>query len=305
MLDSMPFLHLLLLAVVTVGQPVREPSVGAGEGPVWDGKGNLYFTGHEGIKRRDAEGKIHVVRDYVGANGLLFDHQGRLVICEQADRRVARLEPDGTRTVLAETIDGKRFNSPNDLAIDSKGRIYFSDPRYGKREGMEMIEGVYRIDEPGKVTRILGESSVDRPNGLLVSPDDKYLYVADNNNNTEGGARKLWRFNLRSDGSADAASRKLIFDWKTSRGPDGLDVDREGRLFVAAGRNKPNRFETDMPYKGGVYVFSPKGKLIETILIPDDEVTNVAFGGADRKTLFITAGGNLWSIRVNTPGWSR
>jgi gluconolactonase len=104
------------------------------------------------------------------------------------------------------------------------------------------------------------------------------------------------------DGSVDSGSRKLIFDWKTSRGPDGLDIDEAGRLYVAAGRNKPSRFETAEPYKGGVYILSPEGELIDVVLISDDEVTNVAFGGPDRKTLFITAGGNLWSLRVNTPG---
>jgi gluconolactonase len=284
-------------------KPVREASAGAGEGPAWDAKGHLYFTGGGRITRRDGPGKYQTVREAPGANGLLFDHQDRLIACE--NRRVTRTEADGAITVLADTLGGKRFNSPNDLAIDSKGRIYFSDPRYGRRDGMERTEGVYRIDAPGNVTQILGEGSVDRPNGLLVSPDDRYLYVADNNNNTDGGVRKLWRFDLRPDGAVDARSRKLIFDWKTSRGPDGLDVDQEGRLYVAAGRNKPTPYETPEPYKGGVYIISPDGKLIEVIPIPDDEVTNVAFGGSDRKTLFITAGGNLWSIRVNTPGWSR
>jgi gluconolactonase len=285
-------------------KPVREPSLGAGEGPAWDGKGSLYFTGEGGIKRRDAAGKVHVVREKAGANGLLFDHEGRLVVCEYVARRVTRMERDGTITVLADNYEGKRFNSPNDLAIDAKGRIYFSDPRYGRRDGMEMMEAVYRIDAPGRVARVLGSEAVDRPNGLLVSPDNKYLYVADNNNNTEGGARKLWRFDLRADGSVDARSRRLVFDWKTSRGPDGLDVDRDGRLYVAAGRTQPSRFETAEPYKGGVYILSPDGELIDTIPVPDDEVTNVAFGGADRKTLFITAGGHLWSVRVKTPGWS-
>lgn len=283
-------------------KPVREASVGAGEGPAWDGKGNLYFTGGGRITRRDSAGKYHLFRETSGVNGLLFDHEGRLIVCENTALRVTRTEKDGKITILADNYQGKKFNSPNDLAIDSKGRIYFSDPRYGKRDGMEMIEGVYRIDAPGKVTRVLGEE-VNRPNGLLVSPDGKYLYVADNNNDTEGGARKLWRFDLKADGSVNPASRKLIFDWKTSRGPDGLDVDEKGLLYVAGGRNKANRFETAEPYKSGVYILTPEGQLVDTIPIADDEVTNVAFGGPGRKTLFITAGGNLYSIPVKTPGW--
>ena len=144
----------------------------------------------------------------------MIDPHGRLVVTEAGARRVTRTERDGTLVTLAETYEGKKFNSPNDLAVDSRGRIYFTDPRYGRRDTMELdVEGVYRIDTPGKVVRILGAPDVDRPNGILVSPDDRFLYVADNNNNKVGGARKLWRFDLKSDGTADPKSRKLIFDW--------------------------------------------------------------------------------------------
>ena len=289
-------------------KPRNLGSVGAGEGPAWDGKGSLYFTHHNRITRRDSSGKITVFRQPSnGANGLLFDAQGRLMICEA--RRVTRLEPGGALTVLADRYQGKRFNSPNDLTIDSKGRIYFSDPRYGPRDGMEirdergqLVEGVYRIDAPGKVTRVITHE-VDRPNGVLVSPGDEYLYVADNDNNNIGTARKLWRFRLRPDGEIDPGSRKLIFDWHEGRGPDGVKIDRLGRLYVAAGLNKSNPpYESADKFKGGVYIISPEGKLLDFIAIPVNEVTNCAFGGEDWKTLFITAGGTLWSIPVNTPG---
>ncbi len=233
------------------------------------------------------------------------------MICEGATRRVTRIEPDGRTIVLADRYEGMRFNSPNDLTIDSKGRIYFSDPRYGSRDNMEMrdgngksVEGVYRIDAPGKVTRIIGHE-VDRANGVLVSQRDEYLYVADNDNNNVGAPRKLWRFGLRPDGTIKPGSRKLVFDWQTGRGPDGVKIDREGRLYVAAGLNKPNPpYETADKFKGGVYIISPEGKLLDFIPIPVDEVTNCAFGGPDWKTLFITAGGTLWSIPVSTPGWT-
>ncbi|MGH9673721.1 MAG: SMP-30/gluconolactonase/LRE family protein, partial [Bryobacteraceae bacterium] len=195
----------------------------------------------------------------------------------------------------------KKFNSPNDLTIDSRGRIYFSDPRYGSRDGMEMIEGVYRIDAPGRVARVLGGGEVDRPNGVLVSAGDRYLYVADNNNSA-GGVRKLWRFRLRANGTVEAASKKLLFDWLDGRGPDGLKADTEGRLYVAGGRTNPRPpHETDR-FKSGVYVLSPEGKLIEFIPLGPDEVTNCAFGGVDRRTLFVTAGGTLWSVPVTTAG---
>ncbi|MCC6390901.1 MAG: SMP-30/gluconolactonase/LRE family protein [Bryobacterales bacterium] len=293
--------------------PITEPGAtlkvendaGASEGPAWDGRGSLYFTGRNRIFRLDtATGSVQVFRDPSGgANGLIFDHQNRLVTCEAGNRRITRTEPGGGVTVLADAYEGHRFNSPNDLALDGKGRIYFTDPRYGRRDGMEMsVEGVYRIDAPGKVTRILSREQVGRPNGILVSPGDRYLYVADNNNNNAGAPRKLWRFRLKPDGSADAASRTLIFDWGDSRGPDGIEMDSKGRLFVAAGLNQPHPpYETNTR-KGGIYVLSPNGKLLELIPVPRDEVTNCAFGGADLRTLYITVGGTLFSIRVRTPG---
>jgi gluconolactonase len=289
--------------------------IGAGEGPAQHPtSGYLLFTGGGRITRRDNLGQVSVFREEAGgANGLVFDAEKRLIVCEAAHRRVTRTEVDGSLTVLAERFQGGRFNSPNDLAIDSKGRVYFTDPRYGSTDGMELrdergelVEGVYRIESPGKVFRVLGRAEVERPNGILVSPGNQYLYVADNNNNKAGGARKLWRFDLRSDGSADAASRKLIFDWKEARGPDGFKMDQVGRLYVAAGLNKPNPpFETADRLRAGVYILSPRGRMLEFVPIPDDEVTNCAFGGPDWKTLFITAGGHLWSIRVDTPGWTQ
>jgi gluconolactonase len=283
----------------------------AGEGPAWNAReGALYYVGDNRISKV-VPGDVS--RDYRnpvrGANGLLFDREGRLLACEAGNRRVTRTEKNGSVTVLASAFAGKQLNSPNDLSVDSSGRVYFTDPRYGNRDTMEqrdasgsLVESVYRIDAPGKVVRVLGRDSVDRPNGVLVSPDDKHLFVADNNN-TAGGTRKLWRFDLRPDGSVDARSRRLVFDWKTSRGPDGLKIDRRNRLYVAAGLNVANPpHETAKPYTGGVYVFSYEGKRLDFISIPDDEVTNCAFGGPDLKTLYITAGGALWSVRVDTPG---
>lgn len=305
-----PFLHAADQSPVEPGtKPLDLGRVGAGEGPAWKAGDGLYFTGGNRISRRDLQGTVHVFRDAAGANGLLFDREGRLVVCESRDRRITRTEKDGTITVLADRFDGMRFNSPNDLTIDSNGRVYFSDPRYGSRDGMEMrdeegrtVEGVYRIDAPGNVTRVL-ERVVDRPNGVLVSVNGQSLYVADNNNNTEGGVRKLWRFVRRKDGSVDLASLALIFSWGNGRGPDGVKTDRLGRLFVAAGRNQATQHESADRFKGGVYILSPKGDLLDFIPIPVDEVTNCAFGGEDLRTLYVTAGGSLWSIRVRTPGY--
>jgi N-acyl-D-aspartate/D-glutamate deacylase/sugar lactone lactonase YvrE len=276
----------------------------AGEGPTWHvASQSLYFTGGDRITRFDSNGVSHVFREPSGgANGLLFDREGRLVTCESANLRITRTALDGSITVLADSYHGKKFNSPNDLAIDSKGRIYFTDPRYGKRDSMEMREeAVYRIDAPGKVTRII--TDLERPNGILVGPGDKYLYVADNNNNNLGGARKLWRYDLKIEGAVDPKTKKLLFDWKTSRGPDGFKMDQQNRLFVAAGLNiAAPPYETVEPYRAGIYVLSDEGNLLDFIAISKDETTNCAFGGEDLKTLYITAGGTLWTIRVQTPG---
>jgi gluconolactonase len=315
-------LRLISLVICVTGtargdEPVLAPGAkpqllsetGAGEGPAWHPELGLLTSGDGHIMRRDKEGQMSVLRRDAGSNGLIFDRQGRLVVCQSANRRVVRFESEDNLTILAERYEGKRFNNSNDVTIDSQDRIYFSDPRYGDRSDMEIVdsagrkvEGVYRIDPDGRVTRIITHE-VDRPNGLVITPDDKFLFVADNNNDTIGGARKLWRFEMRSNGTIDPASRKLIHDWKTTRGPDGVKLDAQGRLFVAAGINKPNPpYETAEQPTAGIYVFSPAGQLLEFIPIPRDETTNCAFGGDDLKTLFITAGGSLWSVRVVTPG---
>jgi gluconolactonase len=292
----------------------------AGEGPAWHAPSrSLYFSGADRITRLSPDGTAETFREpppearrLPFTNGLAFDRQGRLVVCEISNRRVVRLEADGAVTVLADAYEGMRFNSPNDLSIDSRGRIYFSDPRYGNRDSMELrdaagrlVEGVYRIDAPGRLERVIS-GEVERPNGVLVGPDDAFLFVADNNNNTIGGARKLWRFDLGADGRVDPSSRRLLFDWKTSRGPDGVKMDRKGRLYAAAGRTLSNLpFETAEPYKGGIYILSPEGKLLDFVPVPEDEVTNCCFGGDDLRTLYITAGSKLWSLRVDTPGAAR
>lgn len=298
----------LLLALSLSAQSTRqaknEGEVGAGEGPAWNYKeGALYFTHANKISRWKPGQAATIFREPSnGANGLLFDPQGRLVTCESGARRITRTELDGKITILADNFEGKRFNSPNDLTMDSKGRVYFSDPRYGSRDGMEVEEAVYRIDAPGKVTRVIPHNVVDRPNGVLIGPGDRYIYVADNNNNTKGGPRKLFRFPLRPDGSVDLSGKKLLFDWQDGRGPDGLKMDTQGRLYVAGGRTKDSRWETSAKFKGGVYVLDGEGKLLEFIAVPVDEVTNCAFGGADLKTLYISAGGTLWSVKLDHPG---
>lgn len=282
--------------------------VGSTEGPAWHPEKGLYFSGGGKTWLRTLAGEIEPVElPGGGTNGLLIDPEMRLIACQPGAKRVIRIEADGSLTVLADNYRGAAFNSPNDLSIDSKGRIYFTDPRYGSRDGMaikdrarRLVEGVYRIDAPGDVSRVISHA-VDRPNGVLVSPGDEFLYVADNNNSA-GGARKLWRFDLDADGTADARTKVLIFDWHDSRGPDGLEMDRLGTLWVAAGRNEPSPPHETINFPGGVYVLSPGGDLLAVLPIARDETTNVAFGGPDLRTLFITSGGILSSIGVMVPG---
>lgn len=294
---------------VFVGEPELLQHHGAGEGPVWHPQLGVLTSGEGNINRRDLAGQTSVFRTDAGSNGLLFDRQGRLLICDNKRRRVERIEADGSLHVLTDSYDGSKFNQPNDLTIDSENRIYFTDPQYGDRSRMEMlddqgrkVEGVYRIDPDGSVTRIITHE-VDRPNGLIITPDDRYLYVADNNNEL-GGARKLWRFSMHADGTPDLETQTLIHDWGTTRGPDGMKLDQQGRLYVAAGLNKPRppAQTADAP-TAGIYVFSPEGKQIDFLAIPRDETTNCAFGGKDGKTLFVTAGGTLWSVRTAVPGY--
>jgi gluconolactonase len=311
LLLSLPALSAEDEAIFAPGAKLKVVAEGGagGEGPVWHPKLGVLTSGNGHIYQLDRTGTSRIFRKGAGTNGLLFDRAGRLVACESEDRRISRTDTAGKITILTDRFEGKRYNTPNDLTIDNKERIYFSDPRYGSRKGMEIrdekgrtVEGVYRIDLDGKVSRVLGRE-VERANGVLVSADDRYLFVADNNNDTMGGARKLWRFDLKKDGTVDPGSKKLLHDWGTGRGPDGLKQDAKGRLYVAAGLNKPNPpFEPAKDKKAGIYVLTPDGKLLAFQPVPRDECTNCAFGGDDLTTLYITAGGTLYSIRTTTPG---
>ena len=286
------------------------------EGPVWiPARNELLFSDIPASKiYRYKDGKFDVFREPSGqANGNTLDPQGRLVSCEHETRRVSRTEPDGTVVALATHYEGKRLNSPNDVVCKSDGSAYFSDPPYGvKPEDRELdFQGVFRIeptpspskegstepvpfpqndrsrarDNPVPLPRrgqgwvpsvqLLARDFV-KPNGLAFSPDEKFLYIAD----TELG--HIRAFDVNADGSI-ANSRVFC---KVER-PDGFRVDVEGGLYIAAMKS--------------VEIFDRTGNRVGEITLPE-RPANVAFGDADRKTLYICARTSLYRARVNVPG---
>jgi gluconolactonase len=280
------------------------------EGPAVDEHGTVFFSDITGnrILKMTSRGEVSVFREDSGrANGNAFDAQGRLISCEGfglgpgGRRRVVRTDMRTRKiTVLTDRYEGRRYNSPNDVCVDGRDRVWFTDPRYGDRAGMEMdVEGVYRIDPDGRVSRALSQPQVQKPNGIAVAPDDKTLYVVDSND-AKGGNRKVWAFDLSPTGAV--SRRRLVYDFQQGRGGDGVRVDVKGNLWVAAGIRtpRPPGETTDVPQ--GVYVISPQGKLLGRVSIPEDYVTNLAFGGPGRKTLYVTAGTSVYRVPVAVSG---
>jgi putative membrane-bound dehydrogenase-like protein len=282
------------------------------EGPAVDVEGNLYFSDifNNRIYTMTPEGRISVFRNDSGrTNGNTFDLQGRLVSCEGAEqgpggrRRIVRTDlKTGAVEVLTERYDGKRYNSPNDVCVDAKGRIWFTDPFYGEdRSKLEMeTEAIYRIDPDGTVNRVLAQPQIERPNGLAITPDARTLYVVDSHSRP-GGNRKIWAFDVSNQGAL--ANQRLVFDFGKGRGGDGVRLDVKGRLWVAAGIAFPRHSgeTTDVP--PGVYVLTPSGELLGRIPIPEDLTTNLAFGGPDRKTLYVTSGKSIYRIPLTVSGY--
>ena len=248
------------------------------------------------------------------SNGIKFDANGDMIICEGADyggQRVIRTDmKTGMSYIIAGMFEGRPFNSPNDVTIDIKGRMYFSDPRYLGHEAIEQpVMAVYRIDTDGSIHRIITDAG--KPNGVCVSPDQKTLYVVSNENGATAlerlgnndpdnpatvatplkkGHMALMAYDLHADGSA--TFRKTLVDYYPEDGPDGLICDKNGNLYVAVrAANRP-----------GIVVYSPAGK--ELAYIKTEIPTNVGFGrGAESKTLYITAGKSLFRIKLNAEGY--
>ena len=300
-------------AAVTETRPIEvAATVAFTEGPTVDADGSVYFTdiGNNRIMRMAPDGGLSTFRQPGNrANGLIFDEQWRLVACEGGDGSTA--DPRITRTtvetgeveVLADRYEGKLFHRPNDLTIDGSGRIYFTDrpePDHGpERTG---VHGVYRIDPDGAIERILTEPEVVRPNGIVISPDDTTLYVLETEQ-SEGGPRSILAFDLAADGTA--GNKRVFHDFYPGRSGDGMTIDTEGNLYVAAGLNRLRGTTETLDNPAGVYVLAPDAELIEFIPIPEDTITNAAFGGPDMRTLYVTAGKTLFRIRTDVAGTRR
>ena len=302
---------------------------GLTEGPAVAPDGTIYFTDipldkdHGMILRFDPKTmKTTVFSDDSGkANGMKFDAQGHLIVCEGADygrRRVSRWNVTTKKSeTIVERFQGKQFNSPNDLVIDDKDRIYFTDPRYSGPESRELKHrAVYRVDSDGR-NAIEVTHDVEQPNGIALSPDNKTLYVVDHNSGAEvvnldpnavppkKGAMKVYAFPLGTDGLVDGA-RKTLLDFGAENGCDGMRVDSEGRLFLASRSLK----------RPGILVIDPNGK--ELAFLPTGAPnqqdakppvgipTNCEFGlGDDANMLYVTADKSLYRIRLNAKGLTR
>ncbi len=275
------------------------------EGPVWNRKegyllfsdipNNSVFQWKPGagaslfLKPSGYTGSAPFTGPEPGSNGLTYDPQGRLVLCEHGDRRVARLNADKTKTTLADRYEGKRLNSPNDLVYKSNGDLYFTDPPYGLPKRWDDpqkelgFQGVYRLDKQGKLTLLTKE--LRAPNGIAFAPGEKVLYVA-----VSDPEHAVWMaYDLKTDGTI--AKGRVFFDataWVKGRTglPDGMKVDRAGNLWATG--------------PGGVHVFAPDGTLLGSIEF-DLATANCNFGD-DGSTLYITSSHTILRIKTGTKG---
>ena len=262
------------------------------EGPVWVRKGRyLLFSNmpEKRIEKWTPDGNISVYLDLSQfwktdkpdatlSNGLTVDPQGRLVYCSQLGR-VVRIEKDGKHTILAERYEGKHLTAPNDLVFKKNGSLYFTDLNTGGYQ-QELPNSVYLL-KGGKL-QVLLTGKVERPNGIALSPDEKYLYVNDVRKKT------LWRFEVQSDDTI--GNGRLLVDMNSVAGEgaaDGMKVDKQGNIYDSG--------------PTGLWIISPEGKHLGTILTPD-RVSNLAFGDSDGKTLYLTLHNALYRIRLNIAG---
>jgi len=280
------------------------------EGPVWTGE-EILFTHirRSRILSYDPKRKaISVWRENTNrTNGLCFDAEGRLFGCCSGGRAIVRFDPDGKTTVIADRLDGKRLNTPNDLAVDRKGRIWFTNPvnegNWDKTEVRELDDqSVLRADPQAdgsyRVTRATFDNT--QTNGILVSSNQRTLYVAESSYK-RGVNRELRAYPIKEDGSL--GSYDTLFSWGEDargvhRGIDGMCLDAEGNIIATAGYEVSGAGPM-------LYVFSPSGRVLETHPIGCNRPTNVCFGGPDMTTVFVTStNGHLYRAETDRVGWA-
>ena len=252
------------------------------EGPAADNKGNIFFTDqpNDKIWEFDINGKLSLFMDSTGrSNGLYFDKQGNLIACADERNQLWSITPQRKVTILLKEFQGHRLNGPNDLWIDPRGGIYFTDPYYQRdyweRKSPE-IDGqkVYYLPK-GKSEAIIVDGELAQPNGIVGTPDGRVLYVADIQ------AGKTYRYEIRPDGSL--ANRTLLI----SQGSDGMTLDNKGNLYLTG---------------NGVTVYNNEGHKLGNIPVPSGWTANVCFGGKNRDNLFITASESIYTLPMQVKG---
>ncbi|MBT5707689.1 MAG: hypothetical protein HOI66_15350 [Verrucomicrobia bacterium] len=276
------------------------------EGPAVDGQGIVYFTSipAEMILRWDpiAQSLSSFRFPSHKANGLRFDSLGRLIACEGGAGRVTLTDLESKLVVvLADAFHDFPLAAPNDLDFDSKGRIYFSsrpgvsDPDEGN------VNAVYRLDPNGRLRQVLAYPDVHMPNGLVVSPDEKTLFLIEAHPDADHH-RDIRAYPILENG--DLGSHRVVHDFYPGRSGDGMCIDAEGNLYVAAGLHQTRNTSETLDTRPGIHVISPEGELLDYMETPEDTITNCTFGGADLKTLYITCGSKLLSLKTTIPGKS-
>ena len=268
------------------------------EGPAVDRDGNVFFTNIPASKiyRWDPVSRqlITFRENTHQSNGLCFDRAGRLLACEGEAGRITRTDmATGEIIVLADQFGGLPLEAPNDLDIDRNGRIYFTSRPTAEVPTKGNAIAVYRIDPDGSLHRLLHPPEVQMPNGIVISPDGKALYLIEAHPD-ENHNRHLRRYNLGPDGILE--NPQVVLDFYPGRSGDGMCIDSEGNLYVAAGLHNRRGTSETLATKPGIHVISPQGKLLAYAATPEDTVTNCTFGGPDRRTLYITCGPLLLSI---------
>lgn len=270
------------------------------EGPAAHPDGTVYFTDmiNDRILRLGTDGKVSTFRQPANnPNGLVLDRELRLLAAERGDRakntppRITRTDLKTERIEVIADGDKWGFGVPNDLTWDNKGRIFFTS-------GGE----VYRLDTDGRVTKIAASPLVQGSNGLVLSLDDKMLYLVEINRGANQ-PRRIRGFDVNPEGTL--SNPRVLFDFSPGRGGDGMAIDVEGNVYVAAGMNQLRDTSETLDFPSAVHVFSPAGALIQRIPVPQDTMTNVAFGGPDMKTLYVTAGNTLFKIPMKIAGTRR